>query len=95
MQVLSVASRVTMGYNSSTNTSTGWVASPVAAGSVVNVVVEAVNPEVSSGWWNIPIFQGVATQSVNPGSPNGALTFTSNPGAHLSGAFGIVVWYAE
>jgi len=85
-----------MGYNSATDTSTGWAASPVPAASVVNVVVEAVNPEVtSSGWWNIPLFQGVATQSVNPGSPNGVLTFTSNPGAKLSGRFGIVVWYAE
>jgi hypothetical protein len=62
---------------------------------VVNVTVEAINPEVAgAGAWNIPLFLGFAAQSVNPGCPNGSLIFTS-VGEQLTGKYGIQIWYAE
>jgi hypothetical protein len=93
MQLYNIGSSVTM--SNADGYWTGWVASPVPAASVVNVTVEALNPEAAgASAWNIPTFLGFATQAVNPGSPKGALIFG---GTNLTSdvGYGIQVWYAE
>jgi hypothetical protein len=98
MQVASIATQVKMAFNSNATYSTGWCPSPVPAASVVNVVAETTNPQdTSGGWWNIPEFIGIATQT-GPTTPNGVLLFGSRGGLDatpLNGTYGVVVWYAE
>jgi hypothetical protein len=72
----------------------GWCASPVPAAQVVNVTVEALNPQSNpSSWYNIPAFIGFATET-GPNTPNGALLFASPFAAALgTESYGVVVWY--
>jgi hypothetical protein len=106
MTLASVATQVTMkqstldfivdGESSGINYYTGWCASPVPAAQVVNVMVEALNPQSApSSWYNVPAFLGFATQA-GPNSPDGALLFASPFGAVLgTEPYGVLVWYNE
>jgi hypothetical protein len=68
----------------------GWAASPVPAGSVVNVVVLDENPQNVDRYDNIPSFSGVAT-SASANAPNGALVFKGG----ADGTYGATVWSTE
>jgi hypothetical protein len=97
MALASVATHVTMApVTTLTGLYRGWCASPVPAAQVVNVTVEAQNPQdAPNSYFNIPVFQGFATQT-GPNTPNGALIFGSFTDTVLgSEPYGVVVWYNE
>jgi hypothetical protein len=95
MQVNSVQLSVKMEVSTVPDYYMGWVASPVAAAQIVNVVVLDENPDEVGHYTAIPQFAGIATQT-GPHSPNGALTFISPFNMPLTNAsYGVLVWYAE
>jgi hypothetical protein len=73
----------------------GWIPSPVPAYQVVNVIVQAVNPELAGeNGFHIPELLGIATQAA-PASPNGSLLFYGRDGIDTQFRYGVTIWYNE
>jgi hypothetical protein len=72
----------------------GWVASPVPASKVVNVVVLRENPNATGKYDYVPQFTGIATQE-GPQSPNGVLIFHAAGGLSAGFRYGATLWHYQ
>ena len=72
----------------------GWVASPVPASKVVNVVILRENPNATGKYDYVPQFTGIATQK-GPQSPNGALIFHAAGGLSAGFNYGATLWHYQ
>jgi hypothetical protein len=72
----------------------GWVASPVPASKVVNVVILRENPNANGKYDYVPQFTGIATQK-GPQSPNGVLIFHAAGGLSSGFRYGATLWHYQ
>lgn len=65
----------------------GWAPCPVPAAKFVNCVPFDTNPEATGSYANIPLFNGLASQT-SQDAPNGAIVFVGG----ADGTYGATVW---